>query len=404
MLFNPLRGFNLPYYFLFQLKKDKIRQAYLGTFLRDFAMSLTGIFEPIYLFLFFRDFTSLPPLSAVAIWYSIFFLLAAVVCPLGARLASRIGFRRVALLSMPFRFGYYVSLILLPHMPFLLFPAFISLVIATTLYWPGFHFFVVHSSKHETRATSVGLMNIAGFLASAAGPAIGGIIIMMLGYPILFILVIIFLLASVVPFWFSMDISEKYSDSLVLALRCVFQRRTWRQTLAFFAAGIEDQANGIVWPLFLFLIALNYSFLGFLISISLIITLVVSYAVGKVSDRAGWKKVMNVGIILHIFAWASRIFVATPRAAFAAHSFYGFSRAVATVPFSAIFYDNVANANGQSYCAVVLREQALDLGRMLFLIGVALFFLYSQNFHPIFLFVALTTSCMWFLRPARSIR
>ena len=146
------------------------------------------------------------------------------------------------------------------------------------------------------------------------------------------------------------------------------------------------------------MLALSYSSLGFLISISLVITLAVSYIIGRLSDRVGFKKVMNIGVALHALSWVGRIFVASPGAAYAAHSFYGFSRAAAAVPFSAIFYDNVASAAGKSYCAVVLREQALDLGKMLFLAGAGLFFVFSKNFDAIFLFIAIISLGMWFLR------
>lgn len=391
---NFLREFNFPFPLIsrLRLKENYLHQVYVAVAMRDFAATMVGVFEPIYFYQIFKEITPISPLSLVSLYYALFFLSFGMLSPLSARLAGKVGFRWMALLAVPFRFSYYIILILVPTFPWLVPVALLCFILAATLYWPAFHFLFAHISQHETRATSVGFMNISGALASATGPAIGGIILITLGYPALFMGVLVLLIFSVLPLWFSPNIQERYRDSILTSLQKMCKRSAWRPVLSFAASGIEDQANGILWPLFLFLLAISYSSLGFIISLSLIITLVVTYFAGRLSDKIGWMRVLSGGIVLHVFAWFSRIWVTNAPSAFISHGYYGMTRALVATPFAAIFYDDVAFAQvGESYGAIILREQALNIGRALFLSLVAIWFFTNDGFAVIFLIAGLAT-------------
>lgn len=391
---NFLREFNFPLPLIsrLRLKENHLHQVYVAVAMRDFAATMVGVFEPIYFYQIFKEVTSISPLSLVSLYYALFFLSFGILSPLGARLAGSVGFRWMALLAVPFRFFYYIILILVPTFPWLIPVALLCFILAAVLYWPAFHFLFAHISRRETRATSVGFMHISGALASAAGPAIGGIILIIFGYPALFMGVLLLLIFSVLPFWFSPNIQEGYRDSIRKSLQKMFKRSAWRPVLSFAASGVEDQANGVLWPLFLFLLAISYSSLGFIISLSLAITLVVTYFAGRLSDKIGWMRVLSAGIVLHVFAWFSRILVTNVPSAFISHGYYGMTRALVATPFAAIFYDDVAFARvGESYGAIILREQALNVGRALFLALVALWFFASDNFAIVFIIAGLAT-------------
>ena len=390
-MFNPIRGaqtFNLLF---FHLKNSEISRVFASIAVRDLAFSMVGIFEPIYLYIFFKENFSFQPLSLVCLYYAVFFLIFTLLCPFGALLSAKFGFKWVAIISTPLRCAYYALLAILPIYPFLLPVALVLFSIACALYWPGYHVFFAHVSNNKKRASSISIANIVAALSAAVGPAFGGLILLFFNYTVLFGATFALLIISALMFWFSPKIPEKYGATILTAIKSVFERKSKRVTVSFAAAGIEDQANGTIWPLFLFLLAINYSSLGFIISLSLVLTIVTNYVVGRISIKTGEEKILKFGIIQHMIAWAGRIFVFNPLSAAVLHGFFGVSRALVGVPFTSIMYSDVANSNGKSYESIILREQALNLGKVFFLGTTALFFVISNNFIPIFIFVAFIT-------------
>lgn len=394
---NSLRGFNA-LYMLLAIRTDRLKQVYFGAAMRDFALSTAGIFEPIYLYIIFKDAIALNPLVAVSVYYATFFIAVAMLCHIGARIASIFGFRWAALFSVPFRFIYYILLALLPAYPFLAPAALVSLIAATTLYWPGFHVFVANSATRQNRASSVSTMAIVSSGAAALGPALGGLVIAAFGYTSLFTVTLILLLASSAPFWFVKETQENYRDSLRKSLKNVFEKKSWRLTTVFVSSGMEDQLNGIFWPIFLFLIAISYSSLGAIMSLSLVVTLAVTFTLGWLSNKMGWSKMLYTGSMAHALLWVARIAVKNTASAFAVHSFFGITRAMVGIPFAAIFYEQIASANGRSYGEVIYREQALNIGRALILILAGIYFTFFQSFAVIFL-VAAAASFLKMLMP-----
>lgn len=390
-MFNPIRGADTFNLLFFRLKNSELSRVFVSIAVRDLAFSMVGIFEPIYLYIFFKDNFSFEPLVLVCLYYAIFFLISALLCPIGAFLSSRFGFKWMAVISTPLRCTYYALLAILPLYPFLLPVALVVISIACALYWPGYHVFFAHISNNGKRTSSISTANIIASLSAAIGPAFGGLVLLFFNYTALFGVVFVLLMISAFMFWYSPKIPEKYNGNMLTAFKSTFNWKSRRVTIPFASAGIEDQANVILWPLFLFLLAINYSSLGFIISLSLVLTIITNYVVGRISEKTGEEKILKIGIIQHMIAWAGRVFVFNPFSAALLHGFYGISRAVVGVPFVSIMYSDIANSNGKSYESLILREQALSFGKVFFLIAVALFFTISNNFIPLFIFVAFIT-------------
>lgn len=370
---------------ILKFRYRNLYRTYLGVAMRDFAFSASGIFEPIYLYIIFQKLNAGSPLMLVAFFYAAFYLIFGFLSPLGGRLAVYIGFKWVALFSTPFRILYYILLTLLPTSPILIFPALLTLIIASTLYWPGFHVFFAHVYKQNQRATSISAVNIAGALASAVGPLAGGFIILFFGYPALFLSVGFFLIISVLFFWFAPNIKETYEGNPLHILKNILNKKTRRITVAFAAAGAEDQTNGILFPVFLFLIPLSYSSLGGVMTVSLMLTLLLTYVAGWASDKFGKEKVLKLGSVYQTLSWIARIFIKTPLSAAFIHGAYGFIRAFVAVPFSAMLYYDITKEDNNSYATLILREQALNWGRAAFLFVSGLFLAIYSNFTAIFI-------------------
>ncbi|MDP4010583.1 MAG: MFS transporter [Candidatus Spechtbacteria bacterium] len=388
-MINPIRG--LTGLQFVRLPKGELSRTYMGIAVRDLAFNLAAIFEPIYLYLFFKDNFSFSPLALVCIYYATFYVFLGLFSPLGAKLASKIGFRWIGLISSPLRGSYYIILALLPVFPYLLPFALLALSVSSILYWPGFHVFLAHVSNRPNRATSIGMVNIIGTVAAATSPVLGGIILVLFNYTVLFSATFVLLLISIFMFWFSPKVTDHYNEGIFSALKKTLSPNSWRISVPFIASGIEERINGIMWPLFLFLLAVSYSSLGLIITISLVISLVVTYIMARASDKFGEEKILEIGIMQQIFSCLGRIIVNSPLSAAVVHGFYGFSSAMTVVPFSSILYRDISNS-GESYAALIIREQSLNIGRVILLCSSAVFFMFSSNFIPIFILAAVATA------------
>ena len=91
-------------HFLFGINRE-LTELYASMAIRNFALSLIVIFEPIYLYLFFER--SLPH---TLIYFGLAALVTGLAAPFGAKIVARIGIKHTMLLSVPFIFIYYIGL------------------------------------------------------------------------------------------------------------------------------------------------------------------------------------------------------------------------------------------------------------------------------------------------------
>src|SRR3989344_519139 len=369
------------------LKDHALADIYLSEAIKMFGVSLVSIFETIYLFVVFKNLGVAFPAAAVFGFFSVFFLAFALLCPLGALFSSRFGFSKAALLSSPFLFLFFVCLLLLPKYPWLIAVALVAITIRASLFWPGFHLLFATATPAQNRGQALSGLVIISTVASVLGPAVGGIVIAQFGYAVLFAVVLPFVLASALPFVLVRDSDHKFKHSPGEMFRRIKNLRDWRSTLAFAASGAEDEANGRVWPLFLFLLAISFSSLGIIVSLCTALGVLTTWIFGKLSDRIDRIKILRFASAAASASWLVRAGVRTVLPAAFANMVYGVSRAAYNVPFLTTFYDRAATSP-DPYAAIVFREIALNLGRAIFLGIFAVVALATQDFRILLVITA----------------
>ncbi len=355
----------------------EITELYISVALRSFAAGMIIIFEPIYLFTYFGE--SLPK---TLIYFGFISMLFGVFAPLGGKILARIGVKHAMLASMPFLFLYYLLLSLLDsHTSFMLVVLAIAVrVMHNFLYWPAFHTDFSRVSIKEKRGEQVGLRSIAVSLGAVSGPIIGGLIITQLGWSFLFGLVLLILIASVVPLFFSPEIHESYSDSFEKAFLDIFSKKFWKSSIAMGAAGIEFMINLILWPIFLFTLSITFFTLGIITSASLVLGVLFTLYIGRLSDRIPSKhRLLFIGSIFVSAAWIFKMFVTTPFNAFLAYTFYRISIISAAIPFQSIFYDKSAESDISRERVIIWREVSLNLARGFGLFAFAGVFFFTDK-------------------------
>lgn len=369
-------------YLEYFLKRD-VTKLYLSVAIRNLALGMVLLFEPIYVYLYFQE--SLP---ATLVFFAVMFGLFGFLAPLGGRLMAKIGTTKSILLSLIFYFGYYLSLFFFPVSPLFVPLSLAFITMGMLLFWPAFHTDFARFSSQQGRGRDVGRLNVVSLIPMVVSPALGGWILASFGYPVLFVVVLTVLLASSVPLFYSRETHEVYEDTYKKAWKRAWKRGNWGSTAGFVSAGLEHIIYFLFWPLFLFALAVHFDSIGGIASLALVASSLFMLYVGRVSDTTERPWLLNIGALWTSVSWILKSFVTTAFDALLAHTLYRISLAAANIPFQTFFYEKVASKGPEADEFIIHREIVINVSRFFLLSLLALVF---------FLFPSLPIHGMFFL-------
>jgi len=382
-----------PTNFLRYFLKREANQFFTSVAIRSLALGMVVIFEPIYLYNFFGHSLSLTLLFFGAI-QGLYGLLAVW----GAKFMARVGLKHSILFSHVFFWAYYMSLFLIGKF-FLFVPLAIVLkAVGMTLFWPAFHTDFIRFSENDYQGRAVGKMNVVFSIPTILSPAIGGAILGLAGYQALFISVLIVLFASSIPMFLSRETHVVYSDSYKKAWSRLFKKENWRATLAFASSSMEAGVREILWPIFMFVLAISFTVMGGITTLALGVGSLFVLYMGRISDSISnrvW--FLNIGSVLTSMAWIIKYFVLTPFDAFLAKTLYGICRSTADIPFQTFFYKKASLKRGEADEFIVYRTIVLNLSYFFFFSLLALLFLFTAKINIAFLIAAVVSLGIIFL-------
>ncbi|MDO9399462.1 MAG: MFS transporter [bacterium] len=364
--------FNIVKFFPSFLKRE-IAELYISVAIKTFALSMISIFEPLYLYeLGFS-------ISQILFYFALTYILYFFVVPLGGKIINRFGFEHSNLFSIPFCILYFLTLYFISFNSFLIFLAPIFSVIYKMLYWPSYHADFAKYGVEKERGKEVGILDSISQLFGAIGPLIGGLIIVFFGFNVLFIVVSCVLLASAIPLFTT---KEKFiSQEKFYYKKCferLFSQRNRKCMWKFMGIG-EEMISFVVWPIFIFLIIKNYSIIGGLISLSILISIFVTSYMGYSFDNGNGKKMLRKNLILFFILWLVRGFINTTAGIFLLELFNKITYAGVRIPLMAHTYKK-ANEYGTLKYAIFF-EQSLIIGKIFIALIVGLlFFIFGTGF------------------------
>ena len=278
---------------------DGIKAIYYNTAIRKLGLSVIGIFFPVFIFL---ETQELYGVSLVVGFYGVaaYFFIQQLsklvfVIPV-AKSIVRFGYRRTLFA------GNSLLLVLLLMLSFadftvsLLVSAAIVHGVATAFYWLSFHTLFANDGVTHNLGEEVGVTKLLERFANIAGPAIGGLMLTVWGFHVLFAFSFLILLVSIVPFFFmeSHEHKENFAVSDVVAW---FRKKQHRnEIISVYGRFIDDKVSLIVTPLFVFLIAGSFAGQGLIETIALILGTVSVYLSGYFFDKRRSRKLFLGGI------------------------------------------------------------------------------------------------------------
>ena len=381
-----------PIVFIRHFLSRENNQFFMSIAIRSLGIGMVLIFEPIYIYSFFRS------LPLTLLFFAAIHGVFGILVVFGGRLMAKISTKYIILISHLFFFGYYLSLFFISYSVLIIPLAIFLRGIGMVLFWPAYHADFSRFSSTGYQGRAIGRINVFSSIPSIAGPVIGGAILAFGGYHVLFIVVLVILLLSSIPMFFSKESYIIYSDSFLRAWQRIFKRENFKTSLAFAADCVEGSIAYYLWPIFMFILAISYTTMGGIVTFAMASSIIFTVYMGRMSDKIinrVW--FLNIGSVLTSMAWIIKYFVITPLDAFLAHALYRICRSSAGIPFQTFFYKKVAQKGPEADEFIIYREIIINLARLFFFLLLAGVFYFIPQINLAFLAAAVISLGFMFL-------
>ncbi len=352
-------------------KNRGLRELCLAIFIMTFGESLINIFVPIYLY---NKGFQVYEILAFYFLASLFFIFFAYH---GARIVAKVGNKHAILISTPFLISYYLGLIFIDQSIVLFFILPLFLALRMILFNYGNHLTFINNSEESKRGREVSFLGAITLIATISAPYIGGVFAS-INFSLLFVISALLIIFSIVPLFFSPEKYEKINFTSNLLFKKAFHREDRGNFISFGGYAVESIINRTVWPIFIILVVETVGRVGFVVSLSMVISLLFFYAIGKITDKIDKVKLLRIGSFLYFLGWVARIFADTSTKIILVDSYKNLSAKILRLPWSAHSYDIAARSNYFEF--IVIREIIFNLARIAFL--PVLIYLFLIDFYP----------------------
>jgi MFS family permease len=373
-----MHGFYHSFHALLAIKKD-VKEIYANRFIQQLALSLIGVFIPVYLL--DLNYTLFEVLFFLALYY--FFM--GIFSFLGVFAESKLGGKHTVGLTVPFYIAFFASLFSLEffRLP-LIFVAGLYAV-AQQLYWVPTNTEFAKFSDFKSRGSEIGLLATIPRLAAIASPLLGSLILSSFsqgflflsnGFEVLFVVVSFLLVFSVVPLFLTPD----YKPSIAYNWKKVFSKKNFAFFDAFAFQGVINTVVSFLWPLHVFLCHGEYVVVGAAASSMMVGLAVFNMLVGWLSDKVKKTTLVFAGGISFFLVMVLAFFASSVFEMIVVSVLIGFSTVLINLPLFAEACDEANKENIAEF--IVFREVGLSAGRTIqFLFAISIALLFHQNFY-----------------------
>lgn len=369
-------------------RNRELNEMYASVSLRSFAISLIGIFIPVYLY------TLGFSLRTIFLFYLITNAIQFVGDYLTGHLISRFGPKHVLISSYP---AMAINLLMLATIPFMHWPLWLlalSTAVSLNLFWVPYHDDFSKAKDKKSTGWEVSKFIIFSEVFGAFGPLIGGLIAQKFGFQYGILAALIIIAIAVLPLIGKKEIVKKGPIKHTL----FSVKNNYKDLVAYGGLSLEGMTLWVIWPLFIFLFVKSYVRLGFIITVTLLIVVALSFFMGKITDKYKKDKVMKTGSVLGFFTASSRILTTGLTSAYVFSTISSLSQIFLYIPFYSVFYLHADKHPRTQY--VSLMEMTVDVfrGILYAILYIATFFVADRWVFTIaFIFGALGALSTYFI-------
>jgi MFS family permease len=347
--------------------KNEMGEIYFNQVIETFAISLISIFIPIYLL--DKGFSLVSAFSFMLVYWGAMFLLT----PMAAEICSKIGFKHTIIYRAPLLIFYFSLLYFVQYLSdFLFFIAFLGGFCAI-LYWVATNAEFVKNADQVNEAKQVGYLTALPQISAVAAPLMGAFLLSQLGFSPVFMIVMVLIIISQIPFLLTADFREKFS----LKMKPSWLMLEKRAFMMFIIQGAIFANDFLLWNIFVYqrfgllFTGLSATFFGAGMAIFTIF-------VGKSSGNPAKRKSMLIyGSLGYTMSCIIRLFISTPMEAVLASMLAGIFTTIISVPVYVEFCENAKKGSILNW--VVFRDFWLGAGKSLFVIAATIALIFSSQ-------------------------
>ena len=285
-------------------KTKNLKYIYAIRLIRELANQLMVFFLPIYFFNLRFPFMSrfdLPTLQEgvfnVAMVYGLTRLITLLLAIPVAKILIKFGIRQGFVAGHLFYALFVLCLYLSKENAYFVLIAAIINGMQINLFWNSYYYSLSRNSDHNRIGANLGVINFLLNLLAMISPALGGLIIVTLGYQTLFLLGLVIILLGVI---FSVLLDNvKVRDHISYKEFFTWLKEPGFRRLALtFTGRCFNDSTITLWALYMFILLGNVQGLGYLYSLSLFLALFISYGAGAFIDKI---KTINSFLFLVVF-------------------------------------------------------------------------------------------------------
>jgi MFS family permease len=352
---------------------DELSEIYATQLLRSLAISLVGIFVPVYLY---KLGYSISDISILFICWSISRLF--VWAYTSAKIVARFGPKHSMAIAVAIQIAYLSLILSIQSMNWPLWLIGIVGSLAYGLYLMAFEVDFSKIKHTEHGGKEIGYLQIFERTGAVLGPLIGGLIAGFFDPRYTIMIAIFVLCGSLIPLFLTDEPTRKHQK---LRYKDFPFKRHRRDFLVSSAFVVENNISVTVWPLFLgafILIANTYQALGLLVATSTIASFLTAYIIGKLIDNNKGKLLLNTGAIANAVIHLFRPFVGNIGQAFAINLVNEPVTSMYKMPFLKGKYDASDNVPGYRIVYYMITEMCSAIFNIFFWLTI---YIISTNFN-----------------------
>jgi MFS family permease len=267
-------------------------------------------------------------------------------------------------------------------------------VIFKMLFWVPYHTELASFTSKKKRGSELALIDNVSLALALILPIISGLLLTSFGYSTLFFLSAGITVLSVIPLFSITEREEVYEWTLPQLVSELFSKRNRPLVLGNFGNGVEDAVGSIIWPVFIFVILDGaYIQIGMVTSLVILSTIALQYLFGKLTDRYGSHKIMELGSLFQATGWIAKIFSESLIGIYLTDTYHKLGKRLNMIPFTTALYEGAEYNHHYADEYMVVREMSFMIGKALMcILAIGLINLFSVQ--ATFLIAALATLLM----------
>ncbi len=345
-------------FFWRRISFSELSELYLSSMFRNLALSLIGIFVPIYLY---EIGYSVPE---IFLFLAISPLLRLAIDPITGKLIAKYGPKHILMSSYLFQ---VVSLLLLLTLPSADWPlVFIGLWwgLASSCFYLAYYVDFASINHVEKEGREIGHLTVLEKIGGALGPLVGGVVATFFGaqYTIL-ASITIFVLAAI-PLIFTKDLNM--GIKAVEFKKAPFSRIK-KHSLALVSFVVENVLSVTLWPFYVAVFIFTegtYAAVGTVVSASFFAAILSAMAIGSLVDKNRGGRLLKWGVVVNTTVHLTRPFAQGFLGVLGVNLVNDGVNAAYRMPFFKGWYDSINRNPKQRVGYIVIAEMLGNVAKV----------------------------------------